>query len=217
MQTHPDGCTAKHMIDDSGSFDSGEVRMERKSNGIRGVRAIALIVMAASAIAVAPTAIAVDCPNTNASGGFGGQDSYCTYSCSISSYVHIRVESADPDADVKGSTRCADQSAACGWDLEICEGESERATTTADFEAICEGHSDETVRSPLTVDCWTTSDPCGPLGCLGFSTGYTTLIHIEIDENGASASYCVSNGAFCSPIPVTREEIDGIVVYHASA
>ena len=151
------------------------------------MRALLVGVFLVGALApIVPTAGAVACPNTNSSGGFGGQDSYCDYNCSANHYVHLHVESADPDAMVKGFTQCGNASVDCGWLREECNDSG--YTTTAQSGAVCEGHSDEAVRSPLTVHCWSATSSSEPRD-IGDAAW---LIRISMDAEGATASKCIA-------------------------
>lgn len=89
------------------------------------------------------------CSGSDYTGGIGGQDVTCEFTCDENSTITLKVDAVDPDADVAGNVACGTYTAGCTGKQKC----SESGLTTAQGAGTCEGHSSEAWDSGLAVTC----------------------------------------------------------------
>lgn len=123
------------------------------------------LMIAAALLPAAPTAgaalVAVSCPYQDNSGGVGGQEGSCTFTCDKTDTIHIKVDAKDKDAMVSGTGQCGGGHLSCGPASLTCGDQNENVPAD-DTAGTCSGSSDEFIDSGLTVDCWSTDITQGP-------------------------------------------------------
>lgn len=169
------------------------------------------------------------CTDQDKSGGFGGQDVGCDFSCQKNSLVSVYVDAADKNASVSGTADCGGSHAECSDDSDASNCQStDPKLTTASADGKCSATSSEFYDSGLYVKCSAEVqditghvDPpiprtcviknpdlvctgtCGPTqtsSCLTDDAIRTVATIIHADGGIVSALTCTKR--LCVPVPV---------------
>lgn len=93
------------------------------------------------------------CQKSGDDSGWGGTHVKCYYSCGVGALTAIGVKATDTGAYTYGSTDCGGADAACAEPWPICVGVSTDTAGEAQESALCSGHSEEWIDSPVLVAC----------------------------------------------------------------
>lgn len=89
------------------------------------------------------------CRASDYTGGAGGQDVSCAFTCEQYNLVHLKVVALDEDASVTGEADCGTAHPDCSGDKEC--GATKKTNSAG--AGSCAGHSAEAFDSGLKVEC----------------------------------------------------------------